>query len=160
MRVREISSSLLLCLALTGCGGGEAPGKNSAAGKPGATASPSIAAADMPFYTCMQQHGMTLSYGDDGAPHFVEKESPQYPDAQKACLPLLPSPSPLPASPQELAAARESSACMRERGISWYPDPDPVTGEVHQQSGGTLEQWQELKRDHRDTFRACLRMPS
>ncbi|MER5761982.1 hypothetical protein [Streptomyces sp. NPDC002082] len=149
-----------MCLALTGCGGGEVPGKNSGAGKPGATAAPSLAAADVPFYTCMQQHGMTVSYGENGAPHIVEKESPQYPEAQKACLSLLPSPSPVQASPQELAAARKSSACMRERGISWYPDPNPVTGEVQQQDGGTSEQWQSLKKDHLDAYRTCLPRPS
>lgn len=114
----------------------------------------------MPFYTCMQEHGMTISYGDNGAPHFVEKESPQYPPAQKACLPLLPSPSPVQAGPQELASAREASACMRSKGVSWYPDPDPVTGEVQQKDGGTSEQWQELKRDHLDAYRACMPRPS
>lgn len=165
MRVREISSSLLLCLALTGCGGGEVPGKNSGAGKSGLTAgptaTPSLAAADLPFYTCMQQHGMTVSYGENGAPHFVEKDSPQYPDAQKACLSLLPPlPSPVRASPQELAAARAASECMRAQGISWYPDPDPVTGEVHQGEGGTSEQWQSLKKDHLDAYRTCLPRPA
>ncbi|MFF1409781.1 hypothetical protein ACFVX6_08285 [Streptomyces sp. NPDC058289] len=108
----------------------------------------------------MQQHGMNVSYGENGAPHFVEKESPQYPEAQKACLSLLPSPSPVQAGAQELAAARKASACMRERGISWYPDPDPVTGEVQQKDGGTSEQWQELKRDHLDAYRACMPRPS
>ncbi|MCJ0874071.1 hypothetical protein [Streptomyces sp. AP-93] len=114
----------------------------------------------MPFYTCMQQHGMTISYGDNGAPHFVEKESPQFLPAQQACLSLLPPPSPVQAGPQELAAARKSSECMRGRGISWYPDPDPVTGEVQQKDGGTSEQWQALKRDHLDAYRACLPRPS
>ncbi|WP_327305162.1 hypothetical protein OG730_17830 [Streptomyces sp. NBC_01298] len=114
----------------------------------------------MPFYTCMRQHGMTVSYGTDGAPHFVEKDSPRYPPAQQACLSLLPSPVPVQASPQDLASARKSSACMREKGISWYPDPDPVTGEVQQKDGGTSEQWQALKRDHRDAYRDCLPRPS
>ncbi|MCY0930429.1 hypothetical protein OTB20_30415 [Streptomyces sp. H27-H1] len=108
----------------------------------------------------MQQHGMTISYGENGAPHVVEKESPRYAEAQKACLPLLPAPSPVRAGPQELAAARKASECMRERGISWYPDPNPVTGEVDQKEGGTSEQWQALKRDHRDAYRACMPRPS
>lgn len=104
---------------------------------------------------------MTVSYGENGAPHFVEKESPRYPEAQKACLSLLPpAPSPVQASPQELAAAREASACMRARGISWYPDPDPVTGEASQKEGGTSDQWQSLKGEHREAYRTCLPRPS
>ncbi|MGW5399958.1 hypothetical protein [Streptomyces sp. NPDC003952] len=109
----------------------------------------------------MEQHGMTISYGENGAPHFVEKESPQYPEAQKACLSLLPSPAaPVQVSPQELAAARKGSECMRAHGISWYPDPDPVTGEATQKEGGTAEQWQSLKKDRLDAFRTCLPRPS
>lgn len=49
---------------------------------------------------------------------------------------------------------------MRAKGVSWYPDPDPVTAEVQQKDGGTSEQWQELKRDHLDAYRACMPRPS
>lgn len=154
-----------MCIALTGCeGGGKVEGKHNATAAPGLAAAPSpmssLAAADIPFYKCMEQHGLTLGYGDDGAPHVEDKENPVFGDAQKACAPLEPSRAAVRATPEELAAARLASACMREHGVSWYPDPDPVTGEVlYQEPGGTAEQWQALRRDHRDAIRACSPRP-
>lgn len=102
---------------------------------------------------------MTLAYGDGGAPRVVEKDSPEYPAAQLACQALRPSRSPVQAGPQELAAAQRTSDCMRAEGITWYPDPDPVTGEVKQTAGGTPEQWGSLKRDHMETLLKCMPRP-
>ncbi|MFB6615931.1 hypothetical protein ACFCV9_17240 [Streptomyces sp. NPDC056367] len=45
---------------------------------------------------------------------------------------------------------------MRAEGVTWYPDPDPVTGEFTD-IGMTPEQRASLKRDHADALQKCLR---
>lgn len=145
-------------LALTACGAGEIQGANTAT-TPGPTAMSAFSEAEIPFYACMEQHGLALSRGEDGALHVADKENPAHAAAEAACAPLLPSRPPVQAGPRELAAARQSSACMREQGIAWYPDPDPVTGEVRQADGGTPEQWLALKKEHRDALRLCMPRP-
>ncbi|WP_449483523.1 hypothetical protein [Streptomyces avidinii] len=126
---------------------------------PGATVDPSAVAAEMPFYRCMEEHGLTLAYRDNGIPRVVEEDGPRFSVAQEACLPLRPSRPPVQVPPRDLTAARTASACMRTEGINWYPDPDPVTGEVDQAAGGTPEQWSALKRDHMDAMVKCMPRP-
>ncbi|MGW7103536.1 hypothetical protein [Streptomyces sp. NPDC054838] len=86
----------------------------------------------------------------------MDKTKPWNEEAHTACASLYPAPRTLgPADPDQLAAAREQADCMRAEGISWYPDPDPVTAEIDQTKGGTPEQWSALKRDHADALRKC-----
>lgn len=160
MRLRDFSPLLLVCVALTGCGDEEGRRVNGEA-TPGPTASPtsSLAAAEIPFYACMEQHGLALVRTEDGAPRVADKDDPRFGEANKACAPLLPSRPPVQAAPQELAAALKASECMRAQGVDWYPDPDPVTGEVNQATAGTAEQWATLKKDHIDAFRKCMPRP-
>ncbi|MFD7262524.1 hypothetical protein [Streptomyces sp. NPDC059874] len=49
----------------------------------------------------------------------------------------------------------KASDCMRAEGVSWYPDPDPVTGEFTDR-GLTPEQRASLKRNHADALRKCM----
>ncbi|WP_328300240.1 hypothetical protein OG389_22335 [Streptomyces sp. NBC_00435] len=65
-----------------------------------------------------------------------------------------PQTSPGPVDPNALAAARAEAACLREQGVSWYPDPDPVTGAFDDRAI-TPEQMLELKSKHVDAAEKC-----
>ncbi|MCX4527444.1 MULTISPECIES: hypothetical protein [unclassified Streptomyces] len=112
---------LVLGISLTGCGGEE---------EPRASDSPPPTAAEIAYYDCLKKEGVAIVHTDYGAPR-VDKSKPWNEKAHKACEPLVPPvPSPQPVSAGRLAAARKESTCLRAEGVSWYPDPDPVTGEV------------------------------
>ncbi|MFD9411104.1 hypothetical protein ACFWBN_29330 [Streptomyces sp. NPDC059989] len=75
---------------------------------------------------------------------------------QRACADKLPpQAAPQQAGPEVIAAGQKKTDCMRAEGVSWYPDPDPVTGEFTD-VGLTDEQRGSLKRDHADALRKCL----
>ncbi|MBT2406643.1 MULTISPECIES: hypothetical protein [unclassified Streptomyces] len=98
---------------------------------------------------------MTIVRTDSGMPR-EDKSKPRNEVAHEACESMLPPRrSPDPASPGQLAAARQQSECLRAEGVSWYPDPDPVTAEVDETEGGTPEQWSSLKRDYVEALRKC-----
>ncbi|MEU7065265.1 hypothetical protein ACIGQE_00225 [Streptomyces sp. NPDC053429] len=98
---------------------------------------------------------MNIVYRGNGMP-YVDKTKPWNEEAQAACASLHPAPrTPGPADPDQLAAAQKESECLRASGVSWYPDPDPVTAEIDQRKGGTPEQWSTLKTDHIDALRKC-----
>ncbi|MEU9301663.1 hypothetical protein [Streptomyces sp. NPDC048269] len=102
----------------------------------------------------MKKQGVDIVHTDYGAPR-EDKSKPWNEEAHKACESVLPSrPEPEPAGPEQLAAAQEQAACLRAEGLSWYPDPDPVTGETDE-TKGTPEQWSSLKRDHADALKKC-----
>ncbi|MET9463426.1 hypothetical protein ABZY44_01145 [Streptomyces sp. NPDC006544] len=147
--------------AMPGASPGTSPGATLATpgASPGSRANPSAVAAEMPFYRCMEEHGLTLAYRDSGIPRVVEEDGPRFAAAQETCLPLRPSRTPVQAAPRDLTAARMASECMRAQGIDWYPDPDPVTGEINQAAGGTPAQWSALKQDHMDAMLKCMPRP-
>ncbi|WP_326588588.1 hypothetical protein [Streptomyces sp. NBC_01294] len=137
---------LLLCLSLTGCGGGD--------GEPESSDSPPPTAEEIAYHDCLKRRGVAIVHTDYGAPR-VDKSKPWNEEAHAACRPLLPPPPKArPAGPARLAAAREESACLRAEGVAWYPDPDPVTAEVDG-TEGTPEQWSALKRDHVEALKKC-----
>ncbi|MCJ1679296.1 hypothetical protein MTF65_18505 [Streptomyces sp. APSN-46.1] len=149
MRARHFAPLLVLCISLTGsgCGGGEEP--------EAASDSPPPTAAEIAYYDCLKKQGVDIVHTDYGAPR-EDKSKPWNEKAHTACESLVPPPppEPVPASPERLAAARKESACLRAEGVSWYPDPDPVTGEISQEGVGA-ERWSALKREHGDALRTC-----
>lgn len=127
MRARHLTSLLLLCISLTGCAG---DGK-----EPVASDSPPPTAEEIAYYDCLKKQGVAIVYTDYGAPR-EDKSKPWNDEAHKTCAPMLPPPpEPRPAAPAQLAAARKESACLRAEGISWYPDPDPVTAQIDDRKG-------------------------
>ncbi|MFJ7587103.1 hypothetical protein ACIQZO_06840 [Streptomyces sp. NPDC097617] len=146
MHARYLTGLFILCISLTGCGGGD--------GEPVASDSPPPTAEEIAYHDCLKKQGQAIVYTDYGAPR-VDKSKPWNAEAHKACESLLPPPAkPQPATPAQVAAARKESACLRAEGVSWYPDPDPVTAQIDERKG-TPEQWTALKRDHVDALKKC-----
>ncbi|MFC9296100.1 hypothetical protein ACFTWH_12140 [Streptomyces sp. NPDC057011] len=140
---------LAVSLALSACSGG---------GEPKASDSPPPTKAETAYYDCLGDNGVKITHADGGAPR-VDKDDPsvkdKLPAAQEACKDKVPpAPSAPPADPKRLAAALAESKCLREQGVSWYPDPDPVTGKIDDQAM-TPEQAVELRTKHMDAMRKC-----
>ncbi|MEV7416863.1 hypothetical protein [Streptomyces sp. NPDC089919] len=94
---------------------------------------------------------------DSGAP-IVDKTQPvaRIAAAERACRAQLPPPpAPRPASAERMARARAETTCMRREGVTWYPDPDPATGEFDDR-GLNREQLHSLKTDHAEQLRRCV----
>ncbi|MET9962042.1 hypothetical protein ABZ128_23815 [Streptomyces sp. NPDC006326] len=139
---------LAVSLALTACSGG---------GEPSASDSPAPTKEEIAYFDCLKGQGVKITHTDYGAPR-VDKDDPsakKLPAAQEACKDKVPPPhSPEPAAPEVLAAARAESECLREQGVTWYPDPDPVTGDISDRAM-TPEQVAELKTKHADALKKC-----
>lgn len=147
MRARHFVPLLLaLSISLTACGGDKK--------EPEAGDSPPPTSAELAYYDCLKQNGQPVVIRDSGSPR-EDKDKPWNEEAHKACESKRPPPpAPATASPERIAAQRKESECLRAEGISWYPDPDPVTGEIDQRSG-TGEQWSELKTKRLDALKKC-----
>lgn len=149
MRAHFLAPLLLICVSLTACGGE----KN----EPHASDSPPPTAEEIAYYDCLKDQGLKIEHTDYGAPR-VDKSQPveTIAAAENACVGKLPPrPKPQQAPPGVIAAAQKESACMRAEGVTWWPDPDPVTGEIDQTKGGTEEQWSRFKIDHIDAVKKC-----
>lgn len=146
MRARHFVPLLLIGIPLVGCGGGDK--------EPGAEDSPPPTAAEVAYFDCLKQHGQPVVVRDSGMPA-VDKSKPWNEEAHAACASKLPPPpSPEPARPGQLAAMRKESACLRAAGVAWYPDPDPVTGQIDDRAA-TTEQWADLKTNHAPALQKC-----
>lgn len=135
-RARRLAAGLTVGLAVVAplvaaCGGGSnGPRAQSGSSSPGPSATPDPLA----FARCMRSHGVT-DYPDSGGPaqaspgSDLDPGNPAYQRARSACQPLMPRASLDPsqaaqAHADDLAFAR----CMRQHGITNYPDPDPHGG--------------------------------
>ncbi|MEV7525021.1 hypothetical protein [Streptomyces sp. NPDC091371] len=150
--MRKYATALFIAasLALTACSGD---------GEPKASDSPPPTKEDIAYHDCLKANGVKITHTDYGAPR-VKKDDPasieKLPAAQEACKDKVPPPpSPEPADPKRLAAAQAESKCLRENGVSWYPDPDPVTGQIGDRAV-TTEQMTELKTQHLDAVKKCM----
>ncbi|MFD9411101.1 hypothetical protein ACFWBN_29315 [Streptomyces sp. NPDC059989] len=145
MRKYVPATALALALALSACSGDK---------EPSASDSPPPGKAEIAYYDCLEDHGVAIVHTDSGALR-VDKDKPldKLPAAQKACEDKAPTPpSPEKADPKLLAAAQKEAACLRAEGVSWYPDPDPVTGRWPDFSP---EQAAELRTKHIEAVRSC-----
>ncbi|MFJ1863862.1 hypothetical protein ACIOD1_04460 [Streptomyces sp. NPDC088097] len=136
-----------LALAISACSGGK---------EPSASDSPPPTRAEIAYYDCLKDQGVKISHTDSGAPR-VDKDRPveNLAQARKACESKLPPrPGASQAPPEQVAAARAESACLRAEGVAWYPDPDPVTAQVDDRSL-TTEQSVELKTRHAAAVKKC-----
>jgi hypothetical protein len=146
-RARLVAAAALVSgLLVTGCGGG--PPGPTAASTVGFTESPPAAAsttpatrADIPpalaFSECMRANGVpnfpdptsTGNFPVHTGPGGVDPLSPAFNAAMPKCQKLHPLPGvPTPGqathpSAQALAGLRKISECMRQHGVSGFPDP-------------------------------------
>ncbi|MFI5827503.1 hypothetical protein ACIA6C_09605 [Streptomyces sp. NPDC051578] len=140
---------LTLALALSACSGEK---------EPSASDSPPPTKEEVAYYDCLKDHGVEIVRTDSGAPR-VDKTMPHdnLPAAEKACEEKIPPRAPAPpVSAEALAAAREEARCLRAEGISWYPDPNPVTG-TYDDRAVTPEQAAELRTKYSDAVGKCRR---
>lgn len=130
-RAALLSVAAGVALLTVACGSSPSSGGSSPAADGGSSsASPGLVA----FARCMRAHGVT-DYPDSGAPASVAPGSdlnpgnPAYQSARQACEYLHPVIHVNPSqAAQNLAAALSFAKCMRQHGITNYPDPGPHSG--------------------------------
>jgi len=130
---------LVLGLAASGCDGtAQDPQVATAGGNPSAGPSGRAApAADeeerrRQFLACMRAEGVELSHpdGDRGEPTTDVDGAERLQNALSACREYAPGGGvPTKLSPEDIEKTRLYAVCMREQGVTDYPDPDPATGQ-------------------------------
>lgn len=116
--VLTTSAALACVLAVAACGGSS---------KPKAQAHANVFIA---FSKCMRAHGVTNfpdpnGHGINIAGTGIDPRSPAFQAAHKVCFKLLPGggPNSQKASAQQIRQAERTAQCMREHGVSGFPDP-------------------------------------
>ncbi|MFI6898564.1 hypothetical protein ACIBM4_31060 [Streptomyces sp. NPDC050256] len=116
------AAMVLFSLVAAGCSGSTDSGGT----KPHAQSTQG--AGEVAYYRCMEDQGIPLDTTEDGSLR-IEKGTGSEAvalAAEKKCAPLRPSPPAMvPATKEDMARARELSACLREHGVKDYPDPGP-----------------------------------
>jgi hypothetical protein len=122
---------------LTACSGGS-PQADSGA-------SPTGADRQLAFAKCMRENGVAKFPDPVGGGAMLDKdsgvdpESPEFRQATEACKALAPQGKEGPGGggPIDAVKGREWAQCMRDNGVSDFPDPDSATGEVDMTGVGT-----------------------
>jgi hypothetical protein len=135
-----VSALLGIVLPATACAGG--PSGPGVAGQ-GASSTPSASPSGDPrdvelaYAKCMREHGISdfpdpqpgggiaIQAGLQGSD--LDENNPQFKAADDACKSLLPPPS-AEQQQQEFEDMLQFAKCMREHGISDFPDPKPGEG--------------------------------
>ncbi|MFJ4870851.1 hypothetical protein [Streptomyces sp. NPDC088757] len=146
-RVRTVLCPALLSVVLltAGCSDGTSgttgPAASGTAGAPSASASASASApgddasekggADpkqAAYFACLADRGLPMKDSGSGVPvvDTARADPAKVKQAEKDCADRLVVPD---ADAEELAEARELTACMRRNGVVRFPDPDPKTGD-------------------------------
>jgi hypothetical protein len=125
-----VAVTVSIALLTAACGG--RPSSTGSAGSPNAEGS--AQAQQLAFARCMRSHGVT-DYPDSGGPiqaspgSDLDPSNPAYRAARQACQSLQPTENLNPAqAAQDNADALKVSACMRNHGITKYPDPQVGAG--------------------------------
>lgn len=125
-----VCGAVLATLALTGCAGED---------EPSASPSATVSAEEIAYYRCLEKNGLVLETPSPGQLRVdKDKNTDQAAaaEAEEKCRDLQKAIPDAPVSEESLAAAREVSACVRQKGFEDYPDPDPKTGEVDPNAAG------------------------
>lgn len=136
-RVGLLVAAAGIVLLATACGGGPPPtasGNATTGSSSPATTSSGSPQSQLAFASCMRSHGVT-DFPDSGPPEQpgsgsdLDPDNPTYQAARRACQSLRPVVRPNPAqAAQSLADALKFAQCMRQHGITNYPDPGPHNG--------------------------------
>jgi hypothetical protein len=129
-RAAMVAVTAGIALLTAACGG--SPSSTSSGGSPNAGGA--AQSQQLAFARCMRSHGVT-DFPDSGAPiqaspgSDLDPSNPTYRAARQACQSLLPAVHLNQAqAAQTLANGLKFSKCMREHGITNYPDPGPHNG--------------------------------
>ncbi|MGI5216061.1 hypothetical protein [Plantactinospora sp. CA-290183] len=136
-RKNVIGTALLVALlGLAGCGGsdddagGIATAGESTASAPAGASGPPPAADEAErqrqYLACLRSHGVQVADPERGKQVELNEDRPQDKQAAQACRQYLPTNA--NAGKGDIGALREYSACMREKGLADFPDPDPERG--------------------------------
>jgi hypothetical protein len=134
-----VSAAMVMLVLATACAGGtNGPGVAGQGGSSTPSASPSgdPRDAELAYSQCMREHGLSdfpdpqpgggiaiqVKPGSD-----LDPNDPQFKTADDACRSLLPAPS-KEEQEQEFADLLRFAKCMREHGITDFPDPKPGEG--------------------------------
>jgi hypothetical protein len=135
-----IALGLLLTLGVAGCGPGNKndPGVASLSEGPSATASATHDALSdqehmLKFAQCMREHGIDMPDPDPGQGIGIKLPpgaDPKKVDAaQQQCKQYLPNGgAPTKPDPGQVEQQRKFSQCMRDHGVTNFPDPDENGG--------------------------------
>jgi hypothetical protein len=129
---------LLACaLVLGGCGNEskDAPGVATAVTATGESAPGTASPVDTErrYALCLRDEGVTMIEGAGGALEVDKERTPfaTVDKASKACARYEPAVElPDPPTADELERLRAFAGCMRDEGVTGYPDPDPQSGLV------------------------------
>jgi hypothetical protein len=127
----------LLALCLAGCGGNQGSGV-ATAGSSAATTTPSgpPPASDTQqrlrqYAACLRQHGVQVPDPDQGkSVQLSQTNQPQVKAAAQACQQYAVGTDNGAKSSAGIAQERTYAACMRQHGVTNFPDPDPDHGLV------------------------------
>ena len=129
--VAVLAAAAGIALLTAACGSSPAAGGSSPAAPGGSSSSGSQLVA---FARCMRAHGVT-DYPDSGSVtgatpgSDLDPGNPTYQAARQACQSLHPTQHLSQSqAAQNLAAGLAFSKCMRQHGITNYPDPGPHSG--------------------------------
>lgn len=164
-RLLMLGFACVLAAGLTACGSNEPEPEvasvrkqASASSKPAAESkqqpSPSPTLVSQEEWTRLLDDCMATELpdmvGPDGKVSGTKKTDPRFQAAVEKCVKKLPAaeePEPEPLTPAQLAAQRDYAKCMREHGITGFPDPDPEQKDPRPNDpqppyGATSAQWQ------------------
>jgi hypothetical protein len=133
------AATLALVLATACAGGSNGPGVagQGASSTPSASPSGDPRDADLAYAQCMRDHGIS-DFPDPqpdggiaiqaGPGSDLDPDNPQFKAADDACQSLLPTPPSQQEQEQEFEDMLRFAQCMREHGITDFPDPKPGEG--------------------------------
>jgi hypothetical protein len=137
LRAATLAVTVGLVLLAAACGG--RPSSTGSSGSSAASGSSSQAGGSpqtgqLAFARCMRAHGVA-DFPDSGGPtqpspgSDLDPNNPSYRAARQACHSLQPTIHLNPAqAARDQADALKFAQCMREHGITKYPDPQPGAG--------------------------------
>lgn len=138
-RSAAVPALLALVFLLSGCSGAKgqdsaSPAAGSPVGSPSASASAPqsgqskgvVDPKQADFFRCLEEKGLPMKETGSGIPVVdSDRADPaKVKEAEGACESRRSVP---PVTAEQLAEAREFTACMRANGIAGFPDPDPRT---------------------------------
>jgi hypothetical protein len=139
-------AALALALGLAACGGEDGGDGVATAGGSGSGPSASASAAagnadeqNLKFVECMRGEGIEMEDPEPGggAQIRIRGGDPAKADAaMQKCRQYLPNGGEMTRmSPEDIEKARQYSKCMRDNGVTAFPDPDPETGGIMLRGG-------------------------